>query len=80
MDTVVNLAAGLDTRPYRMALPAALHWVEVDLAGILDYKEEILADEKPVCRLDRVRLDLGDAGARRSFLPGSAGKRRGCSY
>src|SRR5579864_8323506 len=30
-DMVVNLAAGLDTRPYRMELPASLEWVEVDL-------------------------------------------------
>src|SRR6266850_2251843 len=30
-DTVVNLAAGLDTRPYRMELPASLRWFEVDL-------------------------------------------------
>ncbi len=52
-DTVVNLAAGLDTRPYRMTLPASLRWVEVDLAGILDCKEEILADEKPVASLAR---------------------------
>ena len=29
-DMVVNLAAGLDTRPYRMALPANLPWIEVD--------------------------------------------------
>src|SRR6267143_6553964 len=27
--TVVNLAAGLDTRPYRLALPAKLRWVDV---------------------------------------------------
>src|SRR5437763_107957 len=26
-DTVVNFAAGLDARPYRMALPAGLRWV-----------------------------------------------------
>src|SRR5881392_979944 len=39
VDLVVNLAAGLDTRPYRMELPAALRWVEVDLPEILDYKE-----------------------------------------
>ena len=32
-DTIVNLAAGLDTRPYRMELPSSLRWVEVDLAG-----------------------------------------------
>src|SRR5271170_606611 len=30
VDMVVNLGAGLDTRPYRMDLPASLKWVEVD--------------------------------------------------
>ena len=65
VDVVINLAAGLDTRPYRMAMPKTLRWVEVDLGGILDYKEEILAGEKPVCALERVRLDLSNVGARR---------------
>jgi methyltransferase (TIGR00027 family) len=64
VDMVVNLAAGLDTRPYRMALPAALQWIEVDLPGILSYKEEILASEKSTCALERVPLDLSDAAAR----------------
>jgi methyltransferase (TIGR00027 family) len=68
VDTVVNLAAGLDARPYRMVLPSTLRWVEVDLAGILDYKEEILAAEKPVCALERVRLDLSDLDARRKLF------------
>jgi methyltransferase (TIGR00027 family) len=68
VDMVVNLAAGLDARPYRMDLPAALQWVEVDLPGILDYKEEILAGERPACALERVRLDLSDAGARRELF------------
>jgi methyltransferase (TIGR00027 family) len=67
-DTVVNLAAGLDTRPYRLPLPSALRWVEVDLPGILSYKEEILRDEKPVCSLERVRLDLSDVQGRRDFF------------
>src|ERR1700732_656244 len=58
VDMVVNLAAGLDARPYRMDLPPTLQWVEVDLPGILDYKEEILAGERPVCALERVRLGL----------------------
>src|SRR6267378_1435202 len=31
IDTVLNLAAGLDTRPYRLALPATLRWIEADL-------------------------------------------------
>lgn len=64
-DLVVNLAAGLDTRPYRMELPASLRWVEIDLPAILDYKESILQDAKPRCRLERVRLDLADESARR---------------
>src|SRR5438034_11597607 len=57
VDMVVNLAAGLDARPYRMNLPASLHWIEVDLPGILDYKEEILRGEQPAFILDRARLD-----------------------
>jgi methyltransferase (TIGR00027 family) len=68
VDLIVNLAAGLDTRPYRMELPASLRWVEVDLPDILDYKEEILADAKPVCALERVRLDLSNVDARRGLF------------
>ena len=67
-DMVVNLAAGLDTRPYRMELPASLRWVEVDLPDILDYKEEILGDAKPVCALERVRLDLSNEDGRRGLF------------
>ena len=68
VDLVVNLAAGLDARPYRMPLPPTLQWVEADLPGLLDYKEEILRNEKPVCALERVRLDLADATARRALF------------
>src|SRR5262245_45889454 len=35
VDTVLNLAAGLDARPYRLDLPQDLHWIDVDLEGIL---------------------------------------------
>ena len=28
VDTILNLGAGLDTRPYRMDLPKTLRWVE----------------------------------------------------
>lgn len=68
VDLVVNLAAGLDARPYRMDLPPSLQWVEVDLAEILDYKEKILEDETPKCQLERVRLDLSDTAARRKLF------------
>src|SRR5258708_21417433 len=67
-DLVVNLAAGLDTRPYRMDLPKTLRWVEVDLPGILDYKEGILKGAAPVCALERVRLDPSHQTARRPLF------------
>src|SRR5262249_48122070 len=38
IDAVVNLGAGLDTRPYRLALPAGLRWFEVDAPGVIEYK------------------------------------------
>src|SRR5882724_9127046 len=67
-DLVLNLAAGLDARPYRMQLPAELRWIEVDLPDIIPYKEEILANEKPRCRLERLALDLADEQARRRLF------------
>jgi methyltransferase (TIGR00027 family) len=67
-DLVVNLAAGLDARPYRLELPATLQWVEVDLPDIISYKEEILANEEPRCRLERVSLDLSDVPGRRTLF------------
>jgi len=67
-DLVVNLAAGLDARPYRLPLPSTLRWVEVDLPEILEYKTQALAGERPVCALDRVPLDLSNHDARRGLL------------
>jgi methyltransferase (TIGR00027 family) len=68
VDMVVNLAAGLDARPYRMDLPRSLQWVEVDLPEILAHKEEILRSEKPRCELERIRLDLSNVQARRELF------------
>ncbi|HEY1872037.1 MAG TPA: SAM-dependent methyltransferase, partial [Chitinophagaceae bacterium] len=59
-DMVINLAAGLDARPYRMELPSSLYWIEVDLPGIINEKEKILDRETPRCDLQRIRLDLSD--------------------
>ena len=67
-DMVINLAAGLDTRPYRMNLPGSLQWVEVDLPEILTYKEDVVRSETPVCQVERVRLDLSDVRARRELF------------
>ena len=67
-DFVVNLAAGLDARPYRMDLPSTLQWVEVDFPEIVSYKEEILGNEKPKCGLERISLDLSDVPGRRALF------------
>jgi methyltransferase (TIGR00027 family) len=67
-DLVLNLAAGLDARPYRLPLPPALHWIDADLPAILDYKAERLRGERPVCRLQLARVDLTDAAARQSLF------------
>lgn len=68
IDLVVNLAAGLDARPWRLPLPPALHWVDVDLPGILNYKTETLKDEVPVCRYEAVAADMTDATVRRELF------------
>ncbi len=67
-DMVINLAAGLDSRPYRMTVPASLRWVEVDLPDMLNYKLEVLAGERPMCALERVPLDLRNTTARRELF------------
>jgi methyltransferase (TIGR00027 family) len=73
-DMVVNLAAGLDTRPYVMEVPPSLEWIEVDLPGMIEYKEEMLRDEKPRCRLRRVPLDLADVPERRKLFQELGGR------
>ncbi|GHO42786.1 class I SAM-dependent methyltransferase [Ktedonospora formicarum] len=72
VDIVINLAAGLDTRPYRLPLPATLRWIEVDHEDVITYKQEHLADQKPRCLLERVALDITDAQARQNFLKEAA--------
>jgi methyltransferase (TIGR00027 family) len=67
-DRVLNLAAGFDTRPYRMTLPESLEWIEADLGPVIDEKERLLEGEKPHCRLRRERVDLADAAAREAFI------------
>ncbi len=67
-DRVLNLAAGLDTRPYRLDLPPEFSWVEADLPALLAEKERSLIDHTPRCRLTRWAVDLADPTARDAFL------------
>lgn len=68
IDAVLNLGAGLDTRPYRMELPNDLLWLEVDYPAMIELKQERLKNETPRCRLERVSLDLADSEARRRLF------------
>jgi methyltransferase (TIGR00027 family) len=68
VDLVLNLAAGLDTRPWRLDLPADLRWVDVDLPGITEYKQGVMSAETPRCRYEAVAADLADAGQRDAVL------------
>lgn len=77
VDLVVDLAAGLDARPWRLPLPPSLRWVDIDLPGILDHKTEMLRDEKPLCRYEAVTADLKDRTARQAlFAQVAAGSSR----
>ncbi|HSU39884.1 MAG TPA: class I SAM-dependent methyltransferase [Polyangiaceae bacterium] len=65
---LLDLAAGFDTRPYRLELPTDFSWIEGDLPDLLAEKERLLAGEKPRCRLERRAVDLSDREARARFL------------
>jgi methyltransferase (TIGR00027 family) len=68
VDTVLNLGAGLDTRPYRMKLPATLRWIEMDFPSIVDLKQSKLRGHQPMCALERVGMDLLDRRSRNTIL------------
>ena len=64
---MLNLAAGLDTRPYRLELKPDFTWVEADLPELLIEKERLLAGGQPRCRLTRHAVDLVDPVTRGAF-------------
>jgi methyltransferase (TIGR00027 family) len=68
VDLVLNLGAGLDTRPYRLDLPKNLRWVEADFPHVIALKEEKLKDEKSNCRLERRSVDLSNDESRAALL------------
>jgi methyltransferase (TIGR00027 family) len=70
--TVLNLAAGLDARPYRLDLPADLRWMHVDMPEMVDYFRTAMAGETPRCRLEFVTADLREADARRAVFEQAA--------
>ena len=69
--TVLSVGCGLDTRPWRMDFPSDLRWIEIDFAGVLDYKERLMSDEAPRCRRERLTLDVNDPAHRRAMYEGA---------
>ncbi len=67
-DCVVNLAAGLDARPWRLPLPPTLKWVDVDHPEMIEVKLSKLSAERPVCQYEGVRLDLSERGPRHALF------------
>lgn len=68
VDGVLNLAAGLDTRPYRLDLPSSLHWVDADFSDVVEYKQRHLDGERSRCRVEFAPVDLADGPARRALF------------
>ena len=78
VDTIVNLGAGLDSRPYRLGLSKQTRWIEVDFPKLIAAKNAALAAHSPACVLERVGMDLRDRPARRElFARIGAESRRG---
>ncbi len=54
----VVVAAGMDTRPYRLDLDAATTWFELDRPALLHLKADLLAGVPPRCARVPVEVDL----------------------
>lgn len=71
--TVLNLAAGLDARPWRLALPASLRWIHVDLPDMVRYFRETMDTETPRCRVEYLEADLREDAERDRVFQAASG-------
>ncbi len=60
IDGVVNLGAGLDTRPFRLPIPPSLRWYDVDSPEVLHYKAGQLRGCRSGCTYEAVAADVTD--------------------
>jgi methyltransferase (TIGR00027 family) len=68
VDTILSLGAGLDARPYRLALPRGLCWIDVDVPAVLEHKSRVLSSVQPACSVEPCALDLLNAADRTRLL------------
>ena len=76
IELVINLAAGLDTRPFRLELPPGLRWVDVDRGSILEYKRNRLTGGDPTCEYQQCSADLTKSAELHRALEHAQGSRR----
>lgn len=68
LGAVINLGAGLDTRPYRLPIPPSIRWVEVDVGEVVQYKNAMLAGAEAACTVHRIAVsDIGDPVERQAL-------------
>jgi methyltransferase (TIGR00027 family) len=77
---VVLLAAGLDTRAYRLPWPQGTILYEIDQAPVLRHKEAILAaaDAQPTCERHTVAADLTEPWAAKLVAAGFRSQEPAC--
>lgn len=70
--TVLNLAAGLDARPWRLDLSPPLRWLHVDMPEMIDYFRSRMTGETPRCDVQFIAADLRGASARNEVFAQAA--------
>lgn len=60
---VLNLGAGLDTRAFRLKLPAELRWFDVDLPAMVAHRQACLKGVRPRCDHSHITADVTDSMA-----------------
>jgi methyltransferase (TIGR00027 family) len=76
IDLVLNLAAGLDTRPWRLPLPGNLRWVDVDLPHVLEFKADVIGPERARCEYESLTANVVDADAQARVIQHCHGARQ----
>jgi O-methyltransferase involved in polyketide biosynthesis len=70
------MAAGFDTRPYRLDVSTSLRWIEADLPALTEEKEWLLKDAQPLCQSRRIKVGLADSAGRVAILKEAVGASR----
>jgi methyltransferase (TIGR00027 family) len=64
VDLVLNIGCGLDTRPWRLKLPATLQWLDLDIPALVSHKARVLLKHPPGCNYEAIGVDVLDSGER----------------